>query len=75
MISVENLFREFSKNKIDFFCGVPDSVLKNFTNEFYKKKKVKNIILANEGSAIATGIGYYLATKNSCNLYAKLWFR
>ena len=39
MISVENLFREFSKNKIDFFCGVPDSVLKNFTNEFYKKKE------------------------------------
>jgi len=69
MILVENLFREFSKNKIDFFCGVPDSVLKNFTNEFYKKKKVKNIILANEGSAIATGIGYYLATKKIPAIY------
>ena len=71
MISVENLFREFSKNKIDFFCGVPDSVFKNFTNEFYKKKKVKNIILANEGSAIATGIGYYLATKKFLQFICK----
>ena len=38
MISVENLFREFSKNKIDFFCGVPDSVLKTLPTNFIKKE-------------------------------------
>ena len=47
----------------------PDSVLKNFTNLFYTKKKLKNIVLANEGSAVATGIGYYLATKKIPAIY------
>ena len=69
MILVEDLLKEFNKKKINFFCGVPDSVLKNFTNLFYTKKKLKNIVLANEGSAVATGIGYYLATKKIPAIY------
>ena len=31
MIFVENLIRVLKKNKIDFFTGVPDSILKNFS--------------------------------------------
>ena len=69
MILVNDLFNEFKKVKINFFCGVPDSVLKNFTNQFYSKKKIKNVILTNEGSAVATGIGYYLATKKIPAIY------
>ena len=31
MIIVEKLFNSLKKNNIDFFTGVPDSVLKNFS--------------------------------------------
>ena len=31
MISVEKLVSKLKKNNLDFFTGVPDSVLKNFS--------------------------------------------
>ena len=58
MIFAEEFLDELKKNKIDFFSGVPDSVLKNFTNKLNTRKNFKNFILTNEGSAVATGIGY-----------------
>ena len=48
------------KNKIEFFCGVPDSILKNFTNCI--ENKTNHIITANEGNAVATAAGFHLAT-------------
>ena len=69
MIFVENLLTELKKNKIDFFSGVPDSVLKNFTNLLEKNKKLKNYTLTNEGSAVAAAIGYYLATQKIPGVY------
>ena len=42
---------------------MPDSVLKNFTSLLDSNKKFRNLILSNEGSAVATSIGYYLQTK------------
>lgn len=63
MIEIKNLFNFFKKNKINYFTGVPDSVLKA-TNEFFKNKsKNKHFITSNEGSAVAMAIGYHLATK------------
>lgn len=38
MIDAKILLNFFKKNKIDFFTGVPDTVLKNFTNILTKKK-------------------------------------
>ena len=53
-----------------FFSGVPDSVLKATSSYFSKKKKSKNhFITANEGSAIAMGIGYNLATNKIPCIY------
>jgi len=63
MVSPETLLRTLKNKKIDFFCGVPDSVLKNFTNFLEIKKKIKYIISTNEGSAVSLAIGYHLATK------------
>ena len=40
MIIAEDLIRELKKNKINFFAGVPDSVLKNFTNHLSNNKKI-----------------------------------
>ena len=69
MIFVDEFIKELKNNKINFFSGVPDSVLKNFTNELDHSRNFENYILSNEGSAVATGIGYYLATKKIPAIY------
>ncbi len=52
------------KNNIDFFTGVPDSLLKSFISCLTKHEDAGNhIISANEGSAIGIAIGYNLATQ------------
>ena len=61
MIFSEDLFKTLKKNKIDFFSGVPDSILKSFLNTIENLPKNKNLITVNEGSAISFGIGYYLS--------------
>ncbi|MBW8000497.1 MAG: phosphonopyruvate decarboxylase [Planctomycetes bacterium] len=58
-----DFYNLLSENNIDFFTGVPDSLLKEFcfcVDE--NKSKEKHIIAANEGNAIALAAGYYLAT-------------
>jgi len=61
MITTQKFFSLLKKKKINFFTGVPDSCLKHFTNLIFSGKN--NVIAANEGSAVATGIGYHLKTK------------
>lgn len=63
MIRVENLINTLKKNKIEFFVGVPDSILKNFSKHLEKYPKKKHLIATNEGSATSIGIGHYLSTK------------
>ena len=64
MINTINFFKFLKKKKINFFCGVPDSILKSFSNYLDSKKKiVSHHIVANEGGAIALAAGYNLATK------------
>ena len=63
MIKCEDFYNLLIKNGIDFFCGVPDSLLKYpiaYLSDHAMKKK--NIITANEGNAIALAAGYHLAT-------------
>lgn len=65
MIEVSDFYKEMIYRNIDFFSGVPDSLLKSFCS--YIKDNVsneKNIVAANEGNAIALASGYYLATGN-----------
>jgi len=63
MIFVEKLFNTLKKNNINFFTGVPDSVLKNFSIYLKHFNLNRHIIASNEGSAISIGIGYFLSTK------------
>ena len=51
------------KKKITFFSGVPDSVLSDFIKLIEKKRGLKHVISSNEGTAVSTAIGHYLATK------------
>ena len=69
MIDVKNLIKVLKENKINFYAGVPDSVLKNFTNFLDKEKKFEHLILTNEGSAISAGIGYYLSSNKIPAVY------
>ena len=58
-----NIISSLKGKKVEFFTGVPDSLLKNFCNELQKLSKNKHIISANEGGAVSIAAGYYLATK------------
>ena len=67
MIKVETLISLLKKNKCDFYTGVPDSVLKELSSSLQNKKN--HIIAANEGAAVAIGIGHYLSTKKLPIIY------
>lgn len=61
MINPKILIKFLKKKKIDFFTGVPDSILKNLSPILEKKKN--HIVAPNEGNAVGIALGYYLATK------------
>ena len=69
MIAVENIIKLLKKNKIDFFTGVPDSILKNLSKVISKYNSSKHIIATNEGSAVSLGVGYHLSTKKIPAIY------
>ena len=69
MILVEDLLNTLKKNKISFYTGVPDSILKNLSSYLDKFDKTKHIIAANEGSAVSIGVGYHLYTKKIACVY------
>lgn len=62
MINSKDLINLLKKNKINFYSGVPDSVLKSLT-PYLNKNNNKHIIATNEGSAVSIAIGYHLKTK------------
>lgn len=62
MIKCKTFYEQLQNIDINFFTGVPDSLLKSFCA--YIKDNVdysKNIIAANEGNAVGLAAGYYLA--------------
>ena len=69
MILAEDFLKVLKNNKINFFTGVPDSVLKDLSKNFGKLKRSKHIIATNEGSAVSLGIGYYLSSKKIPCIY------
>lgn len=63
MINTENFYNYLIANHIDFFAGVPDSLLANFCACVKDKTSdEKNIITANEGNAVAMCAGYHMST-------------
>jgi len=64
-ISPIEFYNALETNGIDFFTGVPDSLLKQFCLCLDdKQSQDKHIITANEGNAIALAAGYHLGTGN-----------
>lgn len=63
MIQVDEFYHDLKERGVDFFCGVPDSLLKNFcAYVFDHTEKENHIITANEGNAVALACGHYLVT-------------
>ena len=70
MIKPKIFFEHLKKEGVDFFTGVPDSLLKDLC--FYisdHSKKNNHIIAANEGSALSISIGYHLSTNKIPAIY------
>lgn len=65
MVNQEKLFKSLEDLEIDFFTGVPDSLLNDFClylcNHYTNDR---HVMAANEGNAIAIAAGHYLATGN-----------
>ncbi len=63
MISPKFFYDTLASNGIDFYAGVPDSLLKNLCAYITDHADAAhNIIAANEGGAMGLAAGHYLAT-------------
>lgn len=63
MVDQKHLFEALGKLGVDFFTGVPDSLLNDFC--LYLVKNIPDghhVMAANEGNAIAIAAGHYMAT-------------
>lgn len=63
MIDTKQFYDTLLEHGVDFFAGVPDSLLSNLCACIKENTpKERNIITANEGNAVAMCAGYYLST-------------
>ena len=63
MINTKEFIEQLILNDINFFTGVPDSLLSGFSESLHFDFKNKNhVISANEGSAAAIAMGHHLST-------------
>lgn len=65
MIDIKYLHQELNNIGINFFTGVPDSLLNDFC--LYLTENMsdsQHIMAANEGNAIGIAVGHYMATGN-----------
>ncbi len=69
MIEAKEIVQILKKNKIDFYTGVPDSILKSLTKVISSYNSNKHVIATNEGSAVSLGVGYHLSTKKIPAVY------
>ena len=70
MIKPKIFFEHLKKKGVDFFTGVPDSLLKDLCFYISDYSKTNNhIIAANEGSALSISIGYHLSTNKVPAIY------
>ncbi len=70
MIETDLAFRAFESAGVDFWTGVPDSLLKHFCA--YVSDRAPNgrhVIAANEGGAVAIAAGHFLASGSPALVY------
>lgn len=62
MVDPKSLVDSLMASGVDFFAGVPDSLLKNFCAYVTDHCGANHVIAANEGGAVGLASGHYLAT-------------
>ena len=63
MVRVEKLYDTLQAHGVDFFTGVPDSLLKDFCAYVTDHTPCgRHIIAANEGAAVGIAAGHYMAS-------------
>ncbi|MDR2556215.1 MAG: phosphonopyruvate decarboxylase [Bacteroidales bacterium] len=70
MINAAKIYELLINSGIDFFTGVPDSLLKDFCAYITDNSTHGNHIIAvNEGAAVGLAAGHHLATSNTSLVY------
>ena len=69
MLDVKKFFSSLVDCGVDFFTGVPDSLLKSFCAYVTDHCPDNHVIAANEGGAIGLAAGHYLATGKPALVY------
>ena len=69
MIDVEKFVGAMKSVGVDFFTGVPDSLLKSFCAYVTDTCSDNHVIAANEGGAVGLAAGHYLATGKPALVY------
>ncbi len=70
MINAKEFIERLNELEINFFTGVPDSLMSSFSKSLhFDFDDTNHIISTNEGSAIAAGMGYFLASKKVPLIY------
>lgn len=69
MVEVSKFVSELKESGIDFFTGVPDSLLKSFCAYVTDTCGENHVIAANEGGAVGMAAGRYLATGKPALVY------
>jgi len=66
MVNADEFVRILKEQSFEFFCGVPDSLLKVLISALPNES---HIVAANEGTALSIACGYYLATHKTPVVY------
>ena len=70
MLDPKDFYEELIARGIEFFTGVPDSLLKSLCAYIDDKTATRShVITANEGNAIGLASGYHLATNKAACVY------
>ena len=69
MVEVGRFVDGLKSAGVEFFAGVPDSLLKSFCAYVTDTCGEDHVITANEGGAVGLAAGYYLATGNLALVY------
>lgn len=70
MLESDFFYERLRESGIDFFTGVPDSLLKDICAYFASQVDgAQHIIAANEGGAVALAVGHYLGTGSPALVY------
>ena len=69
MLHPSNFVECLLNSGVDFFTGVPDSLLKSFCAYVTDNCGESHVIAANEGGAVGLAAGHYLATGKPALVY------